>query len=62
MHEGHKVLYKQLLAWMLQGHLFDPHQEFFIAEEKEKESGEAKNKTASQTQLAGEGGDGRRRR
>lgn len=28
--EGHKVLYKQLLAWLLQGSLYDPHQEFFI--------------------------------
>ena len=30
LHEGHKVLYKQLLAWILQGSLFDPYDEFFI--------------------------------
>ena len=30
LYEGHKVLYKQLLAWILQGSLFDPYDEFFI--------------------------------
>ena len=35
LHEGHKVLYKQLLGWILQGRLFDPYKEFFIAEEEE---------------------------
>lgn len=30
LREGHKVLYKQLLAWLLQGSLFDPFEEFFI--------------------------------
>ncbi len=34
LHEGHKVLYKQLLGWILQGKLFDPYGEFFIAEEE----------------------------
>ena len=33
LHEGHKVLYKQLLAWILQGSLFDPYEEFFIGED-----------------------------
>ena len=28
--EGHKVLYKQLLAWLLQGSLYNPHDEFLI--------------------------------
>ena len=28
--EGHKLLYTQLLAWLLQGALYDPHHEFFI--------------------------------
>ena len=32
--EGHKVLYKQLLAWFLQGALYDPHVEFFIVQEE----------------------------
>lgn len=30
LYHGHKVLYKQLLAWLLQGNLFDPYEEFFI--------------------------------
>ena len=29
LHEGHKVLYKQLLNWILQGNLYDPFEEFF---------------------------------
>ena len=33
---GHQVLYRQLLAWLLQGHLYDPHNEFFIVPEEEK--------------------------
>jgi len=36
--EGHKVLYKQLLAWLLQGALYDPHGEFFIVREDAEES------------------------
>jgi len=32
LHEGHKVLYKQLLGWVLQGKLFDPYHEFFVAQ------------------------------
>lgn len=36
--EGHKVLYKQLLAWLLQGALYDPHQEFFIVAREGEES------------------------
>ena len=36
--EGHKVLYKQLLAWLLQGALYDPHQEFFIVRREGEES------------------------
>jgi len=36
--EGHKVLYKQLLAWLLQGALYDPHGEFFIVKEEGEES------------------------
>ena len=36
--EGHKVLYKQLLAWLLQGALYDPHGEFFIVKEDGEES------------------------
>ena len=36
--EGHKVLYKQLLAWLLQGALYDPHQEFFIVKKEGEES------------------------
>jgi len=36
--EGHKVLYKQLLAWLLQGSLYDPHGEFFIIKEDGEES------------------------
>ena len=30
LHEGHKVLYKQLLNWILQGNLYDPFEEFFV--------------------------------
>lgn len=30
LHEGHKVLYKQLLRWILQGNLYDPFDEFFV--------------------------------
>lgn len=30
LHECHKVLYKQLLRWILQGSLYDPFQEFFV--------------------------------
>jgi hypothetical protein len=30
LHEGHKVLYKQLLRWILQGNLNDPFNEFFV--------------------------------
>ena len=30
LHEGHKVLYKQLLRWILQGNLYDPFEEFFV--------------------------------
>jgi len=36
--EGHKVLYKQLLAWLLQGALYDPSGEFFIVKEDGEES------------------------
>jgi len=36
--EGHKVLYKQLLAWLLQGALYDPNGEFFIVKEDGEES------------------------
>ena len=36
--EGHKVLYKQLVAWLLQGQLYDPHQEFFIVKQDGDES------------------------
>ena len=36
--EGHKVLFKQLLAWLLQGALYDPHQEFFIVTREGEES------------------------
>jgi len=32
---GHQVLYQQLLAWLLQGHLYDPLGEFFIVVEEE---------------------------
>ena len=38
---GHKVLYKQLLAWLLQGHLYDPRGEFFIVREEEGEGEES---------------------
>ena len=31
--ELHKVLYKQLLAWLLQGNLYDPFNEFFIVKD-----------------------------
>ena len=30
LHECHKVLYKQLLRWILQGSLYDPFDEFFV--------------------------------
>ena len=30
LQECHKVFYKQLLSWILQGNLHDPYQEFFI--------------------------------
>lgn len=36
--EGHRVLYKQLLAWLLQGALYDPYQEFFIVRKDGEES------------------------
>ena len=36
--EGHKVLFKQLVAWLLQGQLYDPHQEFFIVKKEGEES------------------------
>ena len=32
---GHKVLYKQLLAWLLQGHLYDSWYELFVVREEE---------------------------
>lgn len=38
---GHQVLYKQLLAWLLQGHLYDPLNEFFIVKEDEREGEES---------------------
>jgi len=38
---GHQVLYRQLLAWLLQGHLYDPHSEFFIVPEEEGEGEES---------------------
>jgi len=36
--EGHKVLFKQLLAWLLQGSLYDPYQEFFIVKKEGEDS------------------------
>ena len=38
LHEGHKVFYKQLLAWILKGSLHDPYHEFIIEEIKDQES------------------------
>ena len=38
LHEGHKVFYKQLLAWILKGSLHDPYQEFIIEEIKDQDS------------------------
>jgi len=35
--ELHKVLYKQLLAWLLQGNLYDPFNEFFIVKDDQAE-------------------------
>jgi len=35
--ELHKVLYKQLLAWLLQGNLYDPFNEFFIVKDDKAE-------------------------
>ena len=42
LHECHKVLYKQLLRWILQGNLYDPFEEFFVKpiEIKEKQNTE----------------------
>ncbi|KAI9286619.1 gamma-tubulin complex component protein [Umbelopsis sp. AD052] len=31
LHHLHVVMYKQIISWMVYGHLFDPYQEFFIA-------------------------------
>ena len=50
LHEGHKVLYKQLLAWILQGSLFDPYDEFFIVpEEAQANSGGGSNDNRNAT-------------
>ena len=38
LHEGHKVFYKQLLAWILKGSLHDPYQEFIIEEIKDQDA------------------------
>ena len=38
LHEGHKVFYKQLLAWILKGSLHDPYHEFIIEEIKDQDS------------------------
>ena len=38
LHEGHKVFYKQLLAWILKGSLHDPYHEFIIEEIKDHDS------------------------
>lgn len=43
--EGHKVLYKQLLSWILQGSLCDPYEEFFVA--KIRQESVAKEKSPS---------------
>jgi len=37
LNELHKVLYKQLLAWLLQGNLYDPFNEFFIVKDDKAE-------------------------
>merc|ERR1712080_209222 len=38
LHEGHKVFYKQLLAWVLKGSLHDPYHEFIIEEIRDQDS------------------------
>ena len=37
---GHRVIYKQLLAWLLHGHLYDPWGKLLIVREEEGESEE----------------------
>ncbi len=49
LHECHKVLYKQLLRWILQGSLYDPFEEFFV-----KCADDSTNKTDSQDPAAAE--------
>ena len=43
LHEGHKVLYKQLLNWILQGNLYDPFEEFFVKSIENNTNNQLKN-------------------
>ena len=53
LHECHKVLYKQLLRWILQGNLYDPFEEFFVkpVENKDDKSEEEVSELVNKFQL-----------
>jgi len=53
---GHRVMYKQLLAWLLQGELYDPHCEFFIVRETGEDSSLLVGETEGESQVQSKSG------
>jgi gamma-tubulin complex component 4 len=41
LHHLHVVMYKQIISWMVYGHLFDPYHEFFITKRQASSSASA---------------------
>lgn len=54
LYECHKVFYKQLLAWILNGNLFDPYDEFFIGIDENSTASEERSNSASQLTVLSE--------